>query len=117
LANFWQGLFPVQDRAEDGFAGRAPVGCYPASPYGLHDMIGNVWEWTADVYRERRDVAAAAGERAGSGGVLHGSSDRRVIKGGSFLCADNYCVRARAASRQGQEANLPAAHIGFRTAL
>ncbi|MDB5985018.1 MAG: formylglycine-rating enzyme family protein [Nevskia sp.] len=116
-ANFWQGLFPVQDRAEDGFAGRAPVGCYPANPYGLHDMVGNVWEWTADVYRARREVTAASADELRDIGAPHTNPDRRVIKGGSFLCADNYCVRARAASRQAQEADLPAAHIGFRTAL
>jgi formylglycine-generating enzyme required for sulfatase activity len=98
-ANFWQGLFPVHDEAEDGFATRAPVGCYAANPYGLHDMVGNVWEWTRDPYVDPR-----------------GDPGRRyVIKGGSYLCSTNYCARARASSRQPEEADLPASHLGFRT--
>lgn len=113
LANFWQGMFPVDDRAEDGYAGRAPVGCFAANPDGLHDMVGNVWEWTADVYRDGH--ASAEEQSAMATMPAHGGGERRVIKGGSYLCADNYCVRARAASRQGQEADLPSEHIGFRT--
>lgn len=96
LANFWQGLFPVHDGAEDGYAGRAPVGCFPANPNGLYDMVGNVWEWTTD-----QDGSA--------------TPVRQVIKGGSFLCSSDYCTRARASSRQPQEADLPTSHLGFRT--
>ena len=106
-ANFWQGLFPLNDKAEDGYAGRAPVGCFASNPLGLHDMVGNVWEWTTDLYASRGDAVDQPSP--------HGSALRRVIKGGSFLCADNYCVRARASSRQGQEADLAAVHLGFRT--
>ncbi|AXQ27600.1 formylglycine-generating enzyme family protein [Solimonas sp. K1W22B-7] len=104
-ANVWQGLFPIEDRGDDGFPGRAPVGCFAANPYGLHDMIGNVWEWTTDLYRGRLDAVAAAAT----------PSAPRVIKGGSFLCADNYCVRSRASARHPQEPDLPTTHLGFRT--
>jgi len=104
-ANVWQGVFPFRAVAEDGHAGRAPVGCYAANPYGLHDMIGNVWEWTASLYDEP----------AGPFGPARRHPDQGVIKGGSYLCASNYCARARSAARQGQELDLPAGHIGFRT--
>lgn len=97
-ANNWQGFFPFQDEGKDGFVGRAPVGCFQANGYGLFDMIGNVWEWTVDPYG---DEAVAVG----------------VIKGGSYLCAPNYCRRYRPAARHPQEVNLGAAHIGFRTVL
>jgi sulfatase modifying factor 1 len=113
-ANFWQGQFPVIDTREDGFAGRAPVGCFVAGRLGLHDMIGNVWEWTRDVYQ----TAHATGEV----GACHPAREddpsagtRIVIKGGSFLCSSDYCARYRATARHPQESRLPAAHIGFRT--
>ncbi len=109
-ANVWQGLFPFNDSGADGFAGRAPVGCFPANGWGLHDMVGNVWEWTRDPWQDHH--LAPDSTNASSR-----SSDRRVIKGGSFLCSTNYCTRARASSRQGQEASLPTSHIGFRTIL
>ena len=101
-ANTWQGLFPLQDKAEDGFAGLAPVGCFKANANGLYDMIGNAWEWTATPYQE-----STRGEKTGEAVY--------TIKGGSFLCADNYCRRYRATARQPQEAGLGSNHIGFRT--
>jgi len=111
-ANFWQGSFPYMNTSEDGHVSRAPVGCYPANGYGLYDMIGNVWEWTRDWYTNRPQPEGTdhweASPRPGAA---------RVIKGGSFLCADNYCRRYRSTSRHPQEVDLPTAHIGFRTIL
>lgn len=97
MANYWQGAFPVQNSLKDGHALRAPVGCYDANGFGLYDMIGNVWEWT-----ETR-----------SGGP--DSEPVHVIKGGSFLCAENYCRRYRASARQFHESGFSTNHIGFRT--
>ncbi len=101
-ANTWQGNFPLENTAEDGHTGQAPVGCYPPNNFGLYDMIGNVWEWTDTVFQ------------AGNPGV-EGGEPIHVIKGGSFLCADNYCRRYRSAARQPQEVGLPTNHVGFRT--
>jgi len=93
-ANYYQGVFPIRDLGLDGYKGRAPVGCFPANGFGLYDMIGNVWEWT-----QSSDGA---------------EPDMHVIKGGSFLCADNYCARYRPAARQFQERGLGTDHIGVR---
>lgn len=100
-ANTWQGLFPVANSAEDGFVGLAPVGCYAPNAWGLFDLIGNAWELTADLYRPQ-DPA---------------TGPQHVIKGGSYLCAPNYCRRYRAGARQGQEDDLATSHLGFRTVL
>jgi sulfatase modifying factor 1 len=97
-ANTWQGVFPIIDSADDGFAGVAPVGCYKPNAYGLYDMIGNVWEWTTDEFAGRTPKSY-------------------VIKGGSYLCAPNYCMRYRPGARQAQEQDLGASHLGFRTIL
>lgn len=120
LANTWQGVFPVMNTKDDGYAGTAPVGCFKPNGYGLYDMIGNVWEWTSDWYRagHSRDAAVdPAGPEFVSLRVAAGQPARRVIKGGSHLCASNFCARYRPAARQPQETNLSAVHLGFRTAL
>ena len=100
-ANTWQGVFPIVNTGDDGYEGRAPVACFAPNPWGLYDMTGNVWEWTSSTYSSGADQA---GEPA------------MTIKGGSFLCAANFCARYRPTARQGQEAGLPTNHIGFRTA-
>lgn len=97
MANTWQGAFPIKNTLNDRYEGRAPVGCFPANKHGLYDMIGNVWEWTKSDY------------------VESATAPTYTIKGGSYLCAENYCVRYRASARQPQEADLPTNHIGFRT--
>ncbi|HEX7777561.1 MAG TPA: formylglycine-generating enzyme family protein [Parvibaculum sp.] len=102
-ANTWQGIFPVMNTDEDGFVGLAPAGCFKPNGFGLYDMIGNAWEWTSDFYTASEGAAP--------------DPARRVIKGGSYLCAPNYCLRYRAGSRQGQESDLAASHLGFRTIL
>ncbi len=117
LANFWQGNFPGLNTAEDGFIGRAPVGCYPANGLGLFDSIANVWEWTSDFYRGGHQGHGSGDPLIAlrAAGKSLSPSLPRVIKGGSFLCAANFCVRYRAAARHPQEANLPTSHVGFRT--
>ena len=123
LANHWHGGFPYQ--ADRGFGRTTPVGAFPANGFGLHDMAGNVWEWTADWYQEHRwpDGSPCCMPRDPRGGTLEGSLDpnqpqfrmpRRVVKGGSFLCADNYCLRYRPAARRPQMIDTGMSHVGFR---
>lgn len=120
VANVWQGIFPVLNTTEDGYAETAPVGCFPPNGYGLYDMIGNVWEWTGDWYRPGHSKEMASnpkGPELISLRVAPGQAASRVIKGGSYLCSMNYCSRYRPAARQPQELDLAAAHLGFRTVL
>lgn len=91
-ANTWQGVFPVADLGDDGFTGIAPIGCFEKDRIGLYDMIGNVWEWTDTPYGE----------------------GTHTMKGGSFLCADNFCRRYRPAARHPQDTDFSSNHIGFR---
>ena len=111
-ANTWQGIFPVLNSVEDGFVGLAPAGCYAPNAYGLYDMLGNVWELTKDVFTGRHGEAPDPDQAP-----MLDEGLRYVIKGGSFLCAPNYCMRYRSGSREGQEADLATSHLGFRTVL
>ena len=108
MANTWQGEFPWQNLCLDGFVGTSPVASFDANGYGLFDMIGNVWEWTCD-----RFGVASAGLGC-CAPVLDDDGPRRVIKGGSHLCAPNYCLRYRPAARQSETEDTSTSHIGFR---
>jgi formylglycine-generating enzyme required for sulfatase activity len=118
IANTWQGIFPVYNSEDDGYAGTAPVGCFKPNGYGLYDMIGNVWEWTSDWYRPGFSADSETNPTGPSLLELRlavGQSPSKVIKGGSYLCASNYCARYRASARQPQEVDLSTGHVGFRT--
>jgi formylglycine-generating enzyme required for sulfatase activity len=112
MANTWQGEFPWQNLKADGFEGTSPVGSFPPNGYGLYDMTGNVWEWTSDWFRadraESESPCCAPPVRPGE------TFPRKVIKGGSHLCAPNYCLRYRPAARQGETVDTSTGHIGFR---
>jgi formylglycine-generating enzyme len=110
LANTWQGEFPVHNTVEDGFECTAPVGSFPANGYGLYDMTGNVWEWTDDWYTG----PAAPPEPCCPDGDAADPVPRKVLKGGSYLCAPNYCHRYRPAARVPHAVDTSASHIGFR---
>lgn len=116
-ANTWQGLFPVANSAEDGFVGLAPAGCYPPNAWGLFDMMGNAWELTRDAYTSTHADGEATTPDQVPPDLRPRSNGQRVIKGGSFLCAPNYCMRYRSGARQPQDDDLGASHLGFRTVL
>jgi formylglycine-generating enzyme len=119
MANTWQGEFPWQNLPLDRYAGTSPVGSYPANGYGLADMAGNVWEWTSDFFTLRhpdevaRPCCVPRNPQVTSP-VLAEAIPRRVIKGGSHLCAPSYCLRYRPAARQGEAVDTSTGHIGFR---
>jgi len=124
MANTWQGEFPWQNLALDGFEGTSPVGSFPPNGYGLYDMCGNVWEWTSDWFalhgseESTSPCCAPQDVRLASPEHLPGETiPRRVIKGGSHLCAPNYCLRYRPAARQGQAVDSSTTHLGFRCVL
>jgi formylglycine-generating enzyme len=124
MANTWQGEFPWQNLKTDGFEGTAPVGSFPPNGYGLYDMAGNVWEWTTDWYQEHgRAARSCCSSINPRGGDREQSFDpqtpyvkipRKVMKGGSFLCAPNYCRRYRPAARMAQPVDTSTCHLGFR---
>ncbi len=126
MANTWQGKFPYENLLEDGFERTAPVGSYPPNGYGLYDMAGNVWEWTSDWYAPRHQAkteASCCTPVNPRGPDKDGSYDpaqpriripRKVVKGGSFLCAPSYCLRYRPAARQPQMVDSAMSHLGFR---
>lgn len=128
LANIWQGSFPWRNFETDGYAGACPVRSFPANGYGLYEVCGNVWEWTTDWYAAAHAPANPAKPSCCAvidprGAALKASLDprqpgggipRRVVKGGSFLCAPNYCRRYRPAARHAQMIDSGMSHIGFR---
>jgi formylglycine-generating enzyme required for sulfatase activity len=125
MANTWQGEFPWQNLCLDGWDGTSRVGAFAPNGYGLWDMCGNVWEWTADVFATHQTEAARApccapsdarGNVACGGGAGEPGAaiPGRVIKGGSHLCAPNYCLRYRPAARQREAVDTSTGHIGFR---
>ena len=114
MANTWQGPFAIEDTGEDGHMGRAPVGCYPANPFGLYDIIGNVWEWTSDPYYPDRRFDPPQGVRNTGFDPRQPDVPVGVIKGGSFLCSPDFCGRYRPAARHAQDTGLGTNHIGFR---
>ncbi|HWN37315.1 MAG TPA: formylglycine-generating enzyme family protein [Gammaproteobacteria bacterium] len=123
-ANTWQGEFPWQNTLEDGYEWTAPVGSFPPNGYGLHEMAGNVWEWTTDWYSSSHEggTSACCAPTNPRGGSLEQSFDpaqaikipRKVMKGGSYLCAPNYCRRYRPAARMAQPIDTSTCHLGFR---
>jgi formylglycine-generating enzyme required for sulfatase activity len=129
MANTWQGAFPHENLATDGFERTSPVGTFPPNGYGLYDMIGNVWEWTSDWYEPKHVadvVKACCIPQNPRGGREDRSFDpcqpnikipRKVLKGGSHLCAPNYCRRYRPAARHPEPIDTSTSHVGFRCAF
>jgi formylglycine-generating enzyme required for sulfatase activity len=129
MANTWQGDFPHENTRADGYARTSPVTAFPPNGYGIYDMIGNTWEWTTDWYAARH-VASPASPCCPSenprGAPREGSYDscqpdiripRKVLKGGSHLCAPNYCRRYRPAARHAEPIDTSTSHVGFRCIL
>jgi formylglycine-generating enzyme required for sulfatase activity len=124
MANTWQGEFPWQNLLEDGYEWTAPVGSFPPNGYGLFEMTGNVWEWTSDWYQDHGKIKKACCTLENPRGCdLESSLDartpairipRKVMKGGSYLCAPNYCRRYRPAGRMPQQIDTSTCHLGFR---
>ncbi|ODT14615.1 MAG: gliding motility-associated lipoprotein GldK [Kaistia sp. SCN 65-12] len=126
MANVWQGAFPFENTKDDGWARTSPIGVFPPNGYGLLDMIGNVWEWTADFWSTQHQADAPKAccvPQNPRGGLEAGSYDpslpairipRKVLKGGSHLCAPSYCRRYRPAARHAEPVDTSTSHVGFR---
>jgi formylglycine-generating enzyme required for sulfatase activity len=112
MANTWQGEFPWENLGASGYEGTSPVGAFPPNGYGLLDVTGNVWEWTSDLFAARPpgETSKACCVATDPGTPIQ----RRVIKGGSHLCAPNYCLRYRPSARQAEGVDTSTQHIGFR---
>ncbi|MEC4984424.1 MAG: formylglycine-generating enzyme family protein [Oscillatoria sp. PMC 1068.18] len=118
-ANTWQGVFPIKNEQKDGYIGTAPVGSFPPNGYGLYDLTGNVWEWTKDWYRighqgKAHQVNPTVDNKSESFDPREPGVAKHVIKGGSYLCAPNYCSRYRPSAREAQAPDTGTSHIGFR---
>jgi len=126
MANTWQGAFPHENRNLDGYERTSPVTAFPPNDYGVYDMIGNVWEWTTDWYSTKHEADAPKAcciPENPHGGREDASYDpcmpniripRKVLKGGSHLCAPNYCRRYRPAARHPEPVDTSTSHVGFR---
>ena len=126
MANTWQGGFPLENTRLDGYERTSPVTAFPPNGYGIHDMIGNVWEWTSDWFtaQHKADAPKACcipeNPRGGQEGESYDPCQpqiripRKVLKGGSHLCAPNYCRRYRPAARHAQPVDTSMSHVGFR---
>jgi formylglycine-generating enzyme required for sulfatase activity len=124
MANTFQGDFPVKDSGEDGFVGLAPVKSFPPNGYGLYDITGNVWQWCSDWYRaDSPQQCAAKGCCSNPEGPLASFdpfdplAQKRVVKGGSFLCSEQYCQSYRPSARRGESPDTGMSHIGFRCVM
>jgi formylglycine-generating enzyme required for sulfatase activity len=111
VANWWQGHFPEHDTGEDGFTGRAPVKSFQPNGYGIYDVAGNVWEWCADWYADEYYESAARDNPLGPT-----AGTERVIRGGSWLCAENFCTNYRVAARSHATPDSGLNNLGFRCA-
>ena len=126
MANTWQGAFPLENANEDGYERTSPVTAFPPNGFGVHDMIGNVWEWTSDWWSSQHDADATKPcciPQNPRGGREDASYDprqpairipRKVLKGGSHLCAPIYCRRYRPAARHAEAVDTSTSHVGFR---
>ncbi|WP_407183570.1 formylglycine-generating enzyme family protein [Bradyrhizobium centrosematis] len=129
MANTWQGIFPLENRCEDGFERTSPVKAFPPNGFGLYDMIGNVWEWTSDWWSsghqadEPKSCCIPQNPRGGPEAASYDPQQpniripRKVLKGGSHLCAPNYCRRYRPAARHAEAVDTSTSHVGFRCVM